>query len=59
MTRGVVLGCGLIGRAMTLDLARDGEYEVTVADANEASLEGLRHRPEFTVSMQTLAIRFG
>jgi saccharopine dehydrogenase-like NADP-dependent oxidoreductase len=45
MTRAVVLGCGLIGRAMTLDLARDSEYEVTVADANEASLEALRHRP--------------
>jgi len=36
-----VLGAGRVGRAMALDLAKDGEFEVRVADASEAALAGL------------------
>ncbi|OQX79577.1 MAG: saccharopine dehydrogenase [Bacteroidetes bacterium 4484_249] len=31
----IVLGCGLVGAPMALDLAKDKEFEVTVADINE------------------------
>jgi len=33
-----VLGAGRVGRAMALDLAKDGEFEVKVADASEQAL---------------------
>lgn len=35
----IVLGCGLVGSVMALDLAADDAYEVTVADANEEALK--------------------
>src|SRR5687767_7597411 len=35
-----VLGCGLVGRAIALDLAKD--YEVTSADLNEEALGAVR-----------------
>lgn len=41
-----VLGAGRVGRAMALDLAHEGEFEVRVADASEealARLAGLPH----------------
>jgi len=34
----VVLGAGRVGSAMALDLAKDGEFRVTVADLSEAAL---------------------
>lgn len=34
----VVLGAGLVGAPMALDLARDGEFEVTVADIDSTAL---------------------
>jgi lysine 6-dehydrogenase len=37
----VVLGAGLVGGAIARDLARDGEFEVEVADASEAALARL------------------
>jgi lysine 6-dehydrogenase len=37
-----VLGCGLVGRAIALDLARD--HEVTSADLNEEALDAVRSR---------------
>ena len=36
-----VLGAGRVGRAMALDLAKDGEFEVRVADASAAALGSL------------------
>jgi lysine 6-dehydrogenase len=39
--RVVVLGAGLVGGAIARDLARDGEFEVKVADASEAALARL------------------
>jgi lysine 6-dehydrogenase len=40
-----VLGAGRVGTAIASDLAADGRFEVTVADASEAALEGHdRHR---------------
>jgi saccharopine dehydrogenase-like NADP-dependent oxidoreductase len=37
----IVLGAGLVGRAMALDLARDKEFKVYVADINRARLKEL------------------
>jgi len=35
----IVLGCGLVGGPMAIDLARDEKFNVTVADKNKESLE--------------------
>jgi saccharopine dehydrogenase-like NADP-dependent oxidoreductase len=38
----VVLGCGLVGGPMALDLAAESRFDVTVADINGAALERIR-----------------
>ncbi len=35
----VVLGCGLVGGPMALDLAKESRFDVTIADINSAALE--------------------
>ena len=40
----VVLGTGLVGRAMALDLASDKDFEVTAVDRDEARLKDLADR---------------
>ncbi|MEZ5195374.1 MAG: saccharopine dehydrogenase NADP-binding domain-containing protein [Bacteroidales bacterium] len=35
----IVLGSGLVGGPMALDLAKDNEFEVTVADLNSSRLD--------------------
>lgn len=40
----IVLGGGLVGAPMAIDLARDNRFDVTVADANEAALENVKAR---------------
>jgi len=37
----IILGAGLVGRAMALDLSRDKEFKVFVADINQARLRQL------------------
>ncbi len=39
MIKTVILGCGLVGRPIALDLAKNGEFDVTVADINDKRLE--------------------
>jgi saccharopine dehydrogenase-like NADP-dependent oxidoreductase len=39
-----ILGAGRVGSTMALDLARDGEFQVTVADRSEAALARLAVR---------------
>ncbi|MEA3445836.1 MAG: saccharopine dehydrogenase NADP-binding domain-containing protein, partial [Bacteroidota bacterium] len=39
MTKIVVLGAGLIGRPMAIDLAKQTEYEVTLVDFDEKKLD--------------------
>lgn len=39
MKKVIVLGAGLVGTPMALDLAKNNEYEVTVADINQAALD--------------------
>jgi len=39
--RVVVLGAGLVGGAIARDLARGGEFEVTVVDSSEVALARL------------------
>jgi saccharopine dehydrogenase-like NADP-dependent oxidoreductase len=40
----VILGGGMVGAAMAMDLARDADLAVTVVDAREAALERVRSR---------------
>lgn len=53
--RVTVLGAGRVGRAMALDLARDGEFEVRVADASEEALARLDGLPHLEVRRADLA----
>ena len=39
----IILGAGLIGAPMAIDLAKDNEFEVGVADINRASLDKLKN----------------
>ncbi len=56
MTKRVtVLGAGRVGRAMALDLAQDGEFEVRVADASEAALASLADVPHLATERADLA----
>lgn len=43
-----VLGAGRVGRAMALDLARDGDFEVTVADHLPQALRAMEGEPNIT-----------
>ena len=38
----IVLGAGLVGGPMAIDLSQDSNFDVTVADINEAALDNLR-----------------
>lgn len=38
----IILGAGLIGKPMAIDLAKDKNNQVTVADINEASQKNLK-----------------
>lgn len=38
----LILGAGLVGAPMAIDLAKDGEFEVTSADINEEALQRLK-----------------
>ena len=44
MTKAVILGGGMIGSVMAMDLAQDPSFEVTVADAEQESLDGMARR---------------
>ena len=37
----LILGAGLVGKPMALDLIKDGSFEVTVADISEAQLDNI------------------
>jgi lysine 6-dehydrogenase len=50
-----VLGGGLVGGVIARDLARDGEFEVTVADVSEATLARLGGVPGITLVKADLA----
>jgi lysine 6-dehydrogenase len=39
MKKVIVLGAGLVGAPMALDLAKDGAFEITVADVNQAAID--------------------
>lgn len=51
MSEIVVLGGGLVGRVMALDLAREPDFHVTVADRDEAVLARLRAEGLFAVPL--------
>jgi saccharopine dehydrogenase-like NADP-dependent oxidoreductase len=52
----IILGGGLVGGPMALDLAAEERFDVTVADINEVALEGLRARnPRLTVIGEDLS----
>jgi len=39
--KAIVLGCGLVGGLIAKDLAKDEDFQVTVADINEKKLDEL------------------
>jgi saccharopine dehydrogenase-like NADP-dependent oxidoreductase len=46
----IVLGGGLVGSAMAIDLVKDGEFAVTVADLSKERLSALRRFPISTMA---------
>ncbi len=44
MTRAIILGGGMVGSVMAMDLAADPQFQVTVADQREEALKRLRQR---------------
>jgi len=50
----IVLGCGLVGGPAALDLARGGEFEVTVVDVDEAAFRRIRGNPGITALRRDL-----
>ncbi|MCK7476156.1 MAG: saccharopine dehydrogenase NADP-binding domain-containing protein [Candidatus Moduliflexus flocculans] len=48
-----VLGCGLVGSVMALDLAADEGYDVTVCDASEANLARTRAQAKGPLAVRT------
>jgi len=48
-----VLGCGLVGSVMALDLAADEAYDVTVCDASRENLEKTRTKAKGPVTLRT------
>ncbi len=56
MKKVIVLGGGLVGGPMAMDLAGDPGYDVTVADLNGERLETLRQKcPDLSVQKQDLS----
>ena len=49
----IVLGNGLVGSVMALDMAADDAYEVTVCDSNVASLEATRKKSQNRVTVRS------
>jgi lysine 6-dehydrogenase len=52
--RVVVLGGGRVGGAIARDLARDGAFEVTVADVSQSVLDGFGHDADIAVEVTDL-----
>jgi lysine 6-dehydrogenase len=48
-----VLGCGLVGSVMALDLAADEAYDVTICDASRENLEKTRAKAKGPVTLCT------
>jgi saccharopine dehydrogenase-like NADP-dependent oxidoreductase len=48
MKKIIVLGCGLVGGPMALDLAKDNRFSVTVADINKVALDKLSQKTGIT-----------
>ncbi len=51
----IVLGCGLVGGPMAMDLAKDEKFEVTVADFNEKALENILGKADLSVMQVDLS----
>jgi saccharopine dehydrogenase-like NADP-dependent oxidoreductase len=47
MTKAIVLGAGMVGSLMAADMARDGEFEVTIADVRPDALRRAQQRASF------------
>ena len=51
----IILGAGLIGEPMAIDLAKDPKYEVSVADISETSLKKLKKDNQITTIQMDLS----
>ncbi len=54
-TKIIVLGSGLVGAPMCIDLAKESDFEVTAADINRASLKSLEKR---NLLIKTIQVNF-
>ncbi|MBU8871830.1 MAG: saccharopine dehydrogenase NADP-binding domain-containing protein [Gemmatimonadales bacterium] len=52
----IILGAGLVGGPMALDLAADPRFEVSVADINAGALDNLAARAKITPLVQDLSM---
>ena len=43
-TKIIILGAGLVGKPIALDLANDSDFKVTVADIDKAKLRAIKHK---------------
>lgn len=55
MKKVIVLGAGLVGAPMALDLAMNKEFEVTVADVNQAAIDKLSGTANIKVVVKDLS----
>ena len=44
MAKILILGAGMVGSTMAIDLARDGQHDITVADRSESALDDITSR---------------
>lgn len=51
----IVLGAGLVGGPMAVDLAKESQFEVTVADVSQAALARLKGIPSLKTVVQDLS----
>jgi lysine 6-dehydrogenase len=51
----IILGCGRVGSAMATDLAKDSNFNVTVADKNEVAFSRLQKDPDIQTIKADLA----
>lgn len=51
----IVLGAGLVGRPMAVDLAKDGQFNVSIADVSQSSLELVDKRSGITTIQKDMS----
>jgi lysine 6-dehydrogenase len=55
LMKAIILGAGLVGGPMAIDLAADSRFEVTIADRDQGTLDALNCRNDITLIRKDLA----